>query len=633
MQRDEWFSKKPLTGPAKKTRASLWRRAAPWLSALLIMWLAGMANASYAVADRLEPLPKPLYPRVAVQRDVPIVMNDGAQLYADVYRPADKDGHAVAGQFPSVLTLLPYVKRLQKTLKDVDAVLPLPAGAGIVAMGNDFVRRGFVYVVVDVRGTGASEGEWMAWDAREQADYLDISRWLTAQPFSNGEFGLFGISYLAIAALLAAEQQPPGLKAVFAVSAAEDVYRDLFRGGDVPYLVVGGLIGIIKAAGFLPPGYADTDPEAARKLREARLSALAWPKEVSRQIREGGEFGFDSDFFRLRSPGSRINRINVPTFLVGGWFDLYQRGMPRLYQQLQLPPGQKQLLMGPWYHLTIGAGLGRSDTPPKVDTLAQLWFERWLKQADNGIDRFGPVTRYSLGAKRWRTTQAALDENLQWQRYYLGPQHSMSLTPAASDGHDERRAHLNNGWCTRSTTQWTAGGVRLGPCETDNRLMEKSALTYTTEVLDRDLHIAGPLALTLHAATTGADANWIATVSDVAPSGKSTQITSGALVASQRTLDAARSEYNAAGELIVPYHPFTMASLSPVPPGELVQLDIEIFNVDAVLQAGHRLRLTLSSSDQPTLGPPLAQREQRKGTVRVHYGPAQPSSLLVPVVP
>src|SRR5439155_3912258 len=108
----------------------------------------------------------------------------------------------------------------------------------------------------------------------------------------------------------------------------------------------------------------------------------------------GGQATYDGPFWRMRAPGTVAARVRAPTFIVGGWYDLFQRGEPRLYRELPLAPGRKQLLMGPWYHVTgaTGAGLGARGAPPKLDVLALAWFERWVRGVRNGITRFGPVT-------------------------------------------------------------------------------------------------------------------------------------------------------------------------------------------------------------------------------------------------
>lgn len=603
-----------------------------WGAIMALTWSAqqGALAAPGDAPLRLDQLTMPAaatYPKVVVSRNVPIVMRDGTRLYADIHQPADALGKPINGRFPAVLVQGPYRKAVQQGGATLGQKLNID-NAGVLAMTDDFVKHGYVQVVVDVRGTGDSLGPWRVWDEVEQADYLEVTQWLRAQTWSNGDYGLFGVSYLAISAMLTADQQPPGLKAVFAISAAEDLYRDLFRGGDVPDAIIGGLTGAIKLLGLLPTLKLSRDVA----LYTDRLNDFAWPADFLKRTWGTGELAYDSAFFRARSTGTRARQIKVPTFLMGGWFDIYQRGMPRLYQALQLPPGQKQLLMGPWYHLTLGQGLGQADAPPRVDVLSQLWFDRWIKGIANGIDGFGPVTVNTLGSKQWRSMPDVPGSQATWQHFHLGADGALSAQAPLQSGWDEHVAELKNSNCSRSTVQWTAGVLRSASCEADNRQVEAHAFNYTSAPLPTSLHISGPLSLALHGATTGQDANWIAEVTDVAPDGRSTQLTGGALLSSHRALDAGQSTFSPDGTLAVPYHPFTPESLLSVPKGSPVRLDIEIFNTDAVIAAGHRLRVTIRSADQPTLIPPQAQAAGRAGTVRVFHGADTDSVLHIPTV-
>ena len=179
--------------------------------------------AASPAGPRLDPGP-PAYPAPARTRDVPITMGDGTRLYADVYRPAHADGQPVPGRFPVVLVQTPYNKNS-------------PPEAFMSSVGDETIRHGYVQVVVDVRGTGSSEGVWELFGPKEQGDYAETARWAVSQPFSDGRLALYGLSYLAINQFLTAQRHPPGLRAIFPISSAEDLYRDLWRGGDVPYSV------------------------------------------------------------------------------------------------------------------------------------------------------------------------------------------------------------------------------------------------------------------------------------------------------------------------------------------------------------------------------------------------------------
>ena len=174
------------------------------------------------------------------------------------------------------------------------------------------------------------------------------------------------------------------------------------------------------------------------------------------------------------------------------------------------------------------------------------------------------------------------------------------------------------------------------PCTTDDRALQAgpNALTYTTGAFGAPKVLAGPIDATLYATTTTKDAEWVATVEDVAPSGSSTPLTAGALLGSFRALDTGRSWFAPGGQPLLPYHPYTQASATPVPTGKVTRFDVEVFPTVAVLAPGHRLRLTITTSDTPHLGPTPAQLANLVGGVyQVQRGAPSASYVELPLAP
>jgi len=613
--------------------------------------LLGTASVAHA-SDRLSPQsldPGPdQYPNVVRESDVPITMRDGVRLYADVYRPADASGKAVPGRFPTVL---------DQTIFNKNGV---PVADGPVADGTSvgdletqltgysplFVKHGYVQVIVDVRGTGSSEGSWSAFGPQDRSDASDIARWLVRQPFSDGRFVGFGYSCGAIEQIYLGAARPAGLKALFPILPMDDVYRDIvWHGGGLDADFLPLYLGIVTATRTLPPEYAVTNPSGAMHVTSSRASDMSLSANLLLAGPFATELAYDNEFYWQRSPGRFASQVTVPTFVTGGWYDLLVRGEPRVYNALPMPPGRKQLLMGPWYHLTVGHGLGQAGTPPPLQVLALAWFDHWVKGKQNGIEGYGPVTVDQLGRDRWETYRGYPRRDVEYKRFYLngqksGSAHSLndgSLTTSApaTPAADKMPGNNVNGVCTRSAVQWTATVIPAGtPCETDNRSYEATALTYTTPPLASPLHLSGPLSLTLHGSTTARDSTWIATVSDVSPSGQSNQITAGWLIQSRRALDASRTTFAPNGDAVVPFHPFTRASVLPVHPGETDSMAIEIFNTDAVLDPGHRLRVTISSGDVPqVIAPTLSALASVGGISTVYHGGGSQSYLTAGLAP
>ncbi len=576
-----------------------------------------LGAAAPAAASGLEPGGK-RYPGAVVEKNVPIKMSDGVTLEANVTRPADSSGSAAPGRFPVIITQTPYNKDVLSE-----------AGGGVATLAGpppNLVHHGYVTVVVDVRGTGNSAGQWQSFDPREQKDGLEIANWARRQSFSNGKLGLFGASYMAINQFFTAAQHPKGLKAMFPIIPGGDVYRDVFvHGGEFDAGFMPLWAGLVTGLG-LPLGLLPTTPEAA--LGVIASHGPTFQTNAILNILSGGELAYDGPFFRKRSPDTVVRKVHVPTFVVGGWWDLFQRSEPRLYNALRMKPGRKQLLMGPWYHVTAGSGLGEKGTPPTLAKLALAWFDRWIKRRRDGIENFGPVTLNELGRDKW-ATQRRYPGRLTYRRLYLGEGSSLRRKPPAAPSEDTVVADPGAGQCNRATAQWTAGLVTPpGSCVDDERSYESTGLTYTTGPLKHSRHIVGPLSLTLRTSTTAHDTLWDATLTDVSPDGASNPITAGWLMPSRRAIDRRRSTRAPNGDLIGPYHPFTKRSLLPVTPGKPMTLRIEIFNTDAVFKKGHRIRVALTNADVPHLLPTLPDQANMAGAVNtVHVDPSHPSFL------
>jgi putative CocE/NonD family hydrolase len=199
--------------------------------------------------------------------------------------------------------------------------------------------------------------------------------------------------------------------------------------------------------------------------------------------------------------------------------------------------------------------------------------------------------------------------------------------------------------CSRQSDQWGAGPIALAletgnlppnPCETDDRSIQTGpgALTYTSAPFAHTLSVAGPVDATVYATSTRPDVELVATLEDVAPDGASFPISSGALLGSFRKLERHKSWFAGNGRPLIPYHPYTKASKTPVPTGKVTRYDIEVFPTFAEIAKGDRLRLTLTTSDTPHLQPiPIDLPNLAGGVYAVQRTKAHASFVNVPLAP
>ena len=561
---------------------------------------------------------------VAKTTNVPITMSDGVVLYADVIRPANSKGQPLAQRLPVLLTQTPYNKNTPSLNFEDDYL----------------VEHGYVQVIADVRGTGSSEGTWDSFGPREQRDGYELAEWARRQPWSNGSIGLHGTSYGAINQFLTAELNPPGVKAAFPIVPMSDAYRDVtFAGGETNTAFIPSWLGLVTATGLVPPTYAASNPaEAAHVLVEHSGGALSFQGSQILDSSTGGNAAYNSPFYRVRSPIERISADHIPTFVVGGWFDLFQRGEPLLYQALLHRRVPTRLLMGPWYHLTAGNGLPAQGVPTLND-LELRWMNHYVKGlADPGLSRTAPVTYYENGSGRWRTAGGWYAPGVKFQALHLSgpaapqsPGRLSSTAPSGSQSSDTLIYNPATGPCSRSTVQWTAGGGAGSPCETDNRANDATSLSYDLPI-KHALHLLGPMTARLWLSSQGGrDSLVTARVEDVSPSGAATQMSAGWCAISLRALDRHRTVYRD-GLMVQPFHPFTQSSVLPVPSGKPVQVDVEIYPTGWELAPGHTLRLTVQEADAPHLTASVPMAANSVGaTLSLYHDRGHDSELVIPV--
>ncbi len=575
--------------------------------------------------------------------NVAVPMSDGVTLRANITL------HAPGVRVPTILTVTGYNKDVANPTGTNCA-----PGQGISGSDPNMVSAGYAVMTVDDRGTGASGGVWDSWGARTQQDYKEVLDWIQRQPWSDSKVGMYGGSYMGITSLLVAEAdaervaagKPRAVDAVWADVPMADAYRDVtFHGGAVDSGFIPLWLGLTTALSDVPPSTTLSDPTGSLSIYEQHLAnGFSFAGQKILDTTTGGDSAYDGPFYQLRSPVERIDSLRIPVAWTGGWWDIFQRGEPLLYERMTHSP-DKVWFQTPNYHGAPNAtdwaqmGIGTEEQ------VAIRWFDHWLQGAGNGVQKLPHVNLYTMGANRWEHPATWPLPNTKYTRFYLDPTKSgsahslndgtLALTQPATPAADAAPLMPVSSPCSRMTAQWTAGAASNPLCDTDNRTYEADSLTYTTPPLRSDTEITGLITANVWAELQGtSDATLVAVLSDVSPSGASNQLTAGFLLASQRAVDRSTSTFGPGGILIRPFHPFTKASQQPVPPNDPQQYEIEIYPTSNVFKAGDRIRLTIGTADSPaTMTPVPDLANELGGTVRVLSGPAYPSNVLLPVIP
>jgi uncharacterized protein len=571
--------------------------------------------------------PASLYPKTVQEAMQYITMPDGTKLATYVTLPADSSGKAVSGSFPTIL--------IQTSYNGV-------SGEFVPALGGAdsyMVEHGYATVVVDVRGTGQSEGEWEAFGATEQADYGHVVDWVTQQAFCNGTIGVYGVSYLGITAIITAAQDHPAVKAAFPIVPIGDGYRDIvFTGGQINPTFIPFWLGLVSVLGLTDPTILTNPQVGITAVLEHILSAIATfqvPIILDAFLGES-DTAYDNGFWATRSPLENDAKINVPTFIVGGLHDLFQRSEPISYEEIK-PNAPAKLLIGPWTHLEAALGQGLpADGVPVLDHIELQWFDQYLKGMSVGADTLPNVTQYVSGYGHYVTASDWPNPQASAQRLYFHADKSLSTdTPAPTEGSNTMLQTPIEGLCSISSSQWTAGilGYIPLPCFSDDNLTESWDVVYQTPVMSQDYYFNGPIEADVWMSTTDADSGLSVRVDDVDASGTAVALTNGIQTASLRMVDTTRSR-TLNGQMIQPWHPYTPASVQAVGANNIVMVPVEIFQTSAMIAKGHRLRIAVGASDLPQGVPPIPTLLQSlAGLLTIYSDAAHPSSVVLPVVP
>ena len=455
---------------------------------------------------------------VRLVRGVACTMSDGVVLRSDHYAPSEE------GRRPTLLMRQPYGRDIASTV--------------VYAHPVWFARQGYNVVIQDVRGRGDSEGEFYPF-FNEERDGAETIAWLRTRPECNGKIGMYGFSYQGTTQLLAAAAKPEGLMCIAPAMAACDLYRGWFHNN-----------GVLRLASTLGWGLQMLKEDARRRgLREAseRLER-AWaslpaqlvetPYGAHRAIHGEGVPTYVRDWIEHDEPGEywsrmdvseRLGKIEVPALHVSGWYDTYLKGSVDGFRALCAGAGteaarkNQYLLAGPWVHIPWGDRIGTKDFGSEAlmdtDALLLRWFNHWLK--DSGEFAEEPrVKHFALNANRWFDADA-WPEEASWALYLgsggransskgdgrLGFAKTDRAEPADVFVVDPEVPVIAPGGIASASGCFNQAAMELG----------NNLLTYTSEILEVQVHVFGAPRVAVYAATSRASADLVVKVVCVRP--------------------------------------------------------------------------------------------------------------------
>ena len=508
---------------------------------------------------------------MTIDWDVPIQMDDGLVLRADVFRPI------APGHYPVLLSYGPYAKGLafqegypSAWQKMVSAHPDVPNGSSNLFQNwevvdpEKWVPDGYVVVRVDSRGCGRSPGYVDHFSPRETDDFVSCIEWAGQQGWSNGKVGLSGVSYFGINQWLVASRQPKHLSAMCIWEGAADWYRDMTHHGGILSTFWDNWYDMqVKTVQY---GLGERGPKSPATGAWVCGDVTMSDSELAANRCQFGQdilsHPLDDAYHRERS--AQWDKITVPFLSAGNWGGqgLHLRGNSESF--MRAASKHKWLEMHGlehWTHFYTDYGV----------RLQKRFFAHFLKGEANGWDQEPPVRVQVRHTKHFeeRTDSDWPLPQTQWTKMYLSAlDQSLSEQPSTSQGRLSFKA-MGDG------------------------------LSFVSAPLSQDMELTGPLAARLKVSSSSADADVFLVLRVLTPDLREvtfagaidphTPVAQGWLRASHRELDA---------ELTRPYRPYhTHTQAQPLTPGQAVTLDVELWPTSIVIPAGHRLALSVRGRD------------------------------------
>ena len=553
--------------------------------------------------------------RILFDRRVP--MRDGVTLSADLILPTAAVDQG--GRYPVILLRTPYLKANTVTYESA----------------RYFAEHGYAVVLMDVRGRGDSDGEWVPY-VNDGRDGYDAIAWCAAQRWSTGKVGTLGGSYLGRIQWLTALEQPPQLGCMVVLVTPSDPFVETPTGLPSPmhlcweHYVSGRVLQPMDAVNWMAV-YEHlpllTMDEVVGRVMPNWRAQIAHPQ-------------LDAFWDRICYQ-TRFERVRVPVLHISGWYDDEQIGTPMNYLGMTTRGAseardRQRLLMGPWGHrVNTEQKLGEVDFGPQalIDLRAEQlrWFDRWLRDeldADDADDVGGeaPVRLFIMGANVWRDEHEWPLARTHWTPYYLhsagransrlGDGTLSTERPAADEPVDSYRYDPARPvpFLTEPTSSQIGGPDDYAAIE-----RRDDVLVYVTPPLAEDTEVTGPIRVELYASSSALDTDFMAKLVDIHPTGFVQRLCDGMVRARFRE---------------------GMDRPSLLEPGRIYQYTIDCWNTAQVFKAGHRIGLEIASSAfpkydrNPNTGAPLGQTAALAvADQRIYHDADHPSALILPIIP
>jgi hypothetical protein len=490
----------------------------------------------------------------------------------------------------------------------------------------EYAGPDYNYLHVHIRGTGDSDGEFNALGPQGQRDVVEVLEWACNQPWSDGRLGLYGFSASAIAVYNSLHLELPCVKAAVLGAGTHELYRDLLHPGGIPNLVPG--LGVL--AGIGAPALANGASRVQRDLVQSVVAPTLGMTKAGFAFLQHPTLDW---WWRERGMRGDVN--DLPILMITGFFDVESRGPFQTFQELR-DDGAHLYVVGA--HDGVPAGTGGAAAEQR------RWYDRYLRDVPNGIDQEPKVKLWLADGDRedmirGKYVRAEGDDwplpGTRWESLRLDPAGSLGPDVPARTATQPYLAipslpTITDIHTTALLFAAGAGGFSGNaladalPLLTDMTLAEPLGLSYTTKPLADDLTAVGPASLELRLASTAAETDIYAMISDVDPKGTAHPIATGRLRSSFPAVDEEKSLKDENGDIVQPYGRYDAKSYAR--PGQERLYRVEFWPIGNRFKRGHRLRLHV-------LGASAFHLPAVPAVNLVRVGGPDGSRLLLPVLP
>lgn len=557
-----------------------------------------------------------------------LTMTDGTRIAVDVYLPDEvKQG----AKLPVMFEQSRYWRVIQPK-----SYLKFLYWKPLSLYRSEFLSHGYIWVVTDARGAGASFGD-RPWELPplDSRDSNEVMTWILKQPWCNGKIGLIGHSYSGNMAEFSLLNKNPAVKAAAILSSPFDIYSDVLRPGGIPLQpfidnwmqlnkdfdndeLPRNLKMLRPLVRHMKPVDADKDRTLLKQaVAEHKLnSALSADKlnfrdetpfkeadlnptktrEISKKIlmtRYGKEvetLGVDpsspSDYWE------DCDKAKVPLYMGAGWIEgSNSRAAVNRFLNYKTP-GTK-LILGPWEHdfFNISPFTRGGLSKFRIDREMLKFFDHYM-QNKNSLANDAAVHYYTLGEERWHGSGTWPPRNKAKILYLTADK---SMTENAPVKEQSALYKIDENSKTENNSRWDCllGNVLFDPYSNRKR-EDKHNICFESAPLKSNWNVTGNPLAKVFVKPNGKDCTLFVYLEDVSPGGSVNYVTEGEILCGNTKNPSYTPKY----KTVSPVRSFLKADYKPFEPGEIREVDIELYPMSYQFKKGHHIRISIAGRDK-----------------------------------